>query len=204
MLDGYRKHSNGVIEKIDKTHIEYTEDYTSNYDVYPSTLSFSRLGYLISKLGQIPSSLLDVGYGNGDFLNQAKKVIAKCFGYDVANTNTPLGCEKVFDLKDYYEIICFFDSLEHFEDIDFVSDLNCKYIYISVPSCNFGEDDEWFEKWKHRKPSEHIWHFDETSLITFMKSKGFTLVDELSNFEDVIRVDKRYSPNIITGLFKKN
>lgn len=203
MLKGYVKLPNGVIEKISKEHMEYTIDYTSNYDVYPPTLSLSRLGYLITTLGYVPSSILDVGYGNGDFLKQCSKIIPNCFGYDVVKTPIPEGCLNVDNLYDNYEVISFFDSLEHFEDISFVSDLNCKYIYISVPSCNFGEDDKWFEEWKHRKPAEHLWHFNEEALINFMASHGYTLVDKVSNFEDVIRVDKRYSPNIITAIFKK-
>ena len=56
--------------------------------------------------------------------------------------------------------------------------------------------------WKHRKPNEHLFHFDENSLKNFMNSCGYKLI-EISNIEDEVRT--RYDkdlPNILTGIFK--
>ena len=100
------------------------------------------------------------------------------------------------------DVITFYDSLEHFENIDFVKKLKCKYIVISVPWCLNGEDIEWFKKWKHRKPDEHLHHFDELSLIKFMNRMGYNCLN-FTNIEDKIRIDKNNNPNILTGCFKK-
>ena len=46
------------------------------------------------------------------------------------------------------------------EGLEFVKKLKCKYILISVPCCHYYSDD-WFKNWKHRRPDEHIFHFNE-------------------------------------------
>ena len=81
--------------------------------------------------------------------------------------------------ENFYDIITFFDSLEHFEDIEFVKDLKCSAICISVPYCYY-KDDAWFEEWKHRRPNEHLWHFDKNSLENFMRRMGFVLISSRS------------------------
>jgi hypothetical protein len=98
-------------------------------------------------------------------------------------------------------VISFFDVLEHFEEIDFVKDLDCNYVYISLPWChNFSE--EWFMNWKHRRPDEHLWHFNEKSIEKFFNEMGYDMVD-YSNVEDLIRVSNEEYSNILTCIFKK-
>ena len=98
-------------------------------------------------------------------------------------------------------MITFFDSLEHFEDIEFVKDLKCSYICISVPECHY-YDDEWFENWKHRRPNEHLWHFNHGSLVKFMYRMGYILISG-SNIEDTIRKNNKEESNILTCIFAK-
>ena len=85
--------------------------------------------------------------------------------------------------------------------IDFIKDLKCDFIMISLPWCTY-ESDEWFEDWKHRRPDEHIYHFDEISLENFMKENGYQLIN-FTNIEDTIRKSNN-KKNILTGVFKKN
>ena len=100
-----------------------------------------------------------------------------------------------------YDVITFFDSLEHFEDIEFVKDLKCRVVCISVPYCH-NKSDEWFENWKHRRPNEHLWHFDKDSLVKFMERMGFVLCS-YSNLEDTIRKNPdQEEPNILTCIFR--
>ena len=92
--------------------------------------------------------------------------------------------------------------LEHFEKIDFVQNLKCDYIFLSLPWChNFS--DEWFSNWKHRRPDEHLWHFDEKSIKNFFNEMGYEMID-YSNIEDLIRVSNEDYPNILTCILKKN
>jgi len=207
MLENYAKNQDGIIYQIDKHPIDYDKTYVEKryvtYGELPTYMAYLRLGNIIGSLGRIPNSILDVGYGDGSFLKVSNNIIPHCYGYDISSYPVPDGCEEVFDIKDkFYDVITFFDSLEHFEDIEFVKDLNCSAICVSVPCChNF--DDSWFDNWKHRRPNEHLWHFNESSLINFMRRMGYVLISS-SNVEDTIRKNKTNESNILTCVFKKD
>ena len=206
----YEKLPSGVIHQkkyFDKIK-EYNLEYSAKYDKYGElgrNLGFLRLGFLLSSIGKIPKSILDVGYGNGDFLKAASKTIDNCYGTDITRGPLPdsvkyLNWENA--IKEKYDVITFFDSLEHFENINFVKNLNCDYVFITVPWCHYNSE-EWFYNWKHRRPDEHLWHFNKESLINFFEEQGYSVVNCGVPFEDTIRKDERYNPNILTGVFKK-
>ena len=206
MLENYTKLENGVIKQDVVNIIEYTKEYiVDSYNSYGELgcrMGNLRLGYLIGSLGKVPNSILDVGYGNGDFLKVCSSIIPKCYGNDISGYETPAGVEFVENItKDFYDVITFFDVLEHFEDISFVKDLKCDYVFISVPWCHYNSD-EWFESWKHRRPNEHLYHFDKESLECFMKEQGFEVVNT-SNLEDSIRKPVDENKNILSAIFKK-
>ena len=80
--------------------------------------------------------------------------------------------------------------------------MKCRAICISVPDCHY-PNDEWFEKWKHRRPNEHLWHFNKDSLEKFMERMGYVLVSH-SSIEDTIRKNSNQEQtNILTCVFKK-
>lgn len=207
MIENYTKLENGIIKQkniINKKRT-YDVDYIKNsYDVYKELsvrMSYLRLGYLLGSVNEI-NSIIDVGYGNGDFLNASKDVIQNCYGYEVNDYNIPEKCLKVHNLYDHeYDVVCFFDVLEHFDDIYEIKNLKTKYIYISVPECHYISDD-WFLNWKHRRPDEHLWHFNLKSLCNFMKEIGYDYIQS-SNLEDCIRKPKDNNSNILTAIFKK-
>jgi hypothetical protein len=206
MIENYKLTQDGVIEQIIKEEFIYDKSYGDRYGMFNQTRNIEnlRLGYIIGSLGKVPNSLMDVGYGNGYFLDSCKNLIKNLYGNDIEPAY-PLneGIEFVPNiLEKEVEVITFFDCLEHFHDIEFVKNLKCKYIVISLPWCHNGLYDEWFTNWKHRKPNEHIFHFDEKSLETFMKRQGYTMLN-YCNLEDNIRVDKNLTPNILTAIFKK-
>ena len=207
MIDNYEILKNGVIHQIHSTPFNYGTEYSDNYNKSPykemsDMLSCLRFGYLVGSISKIPNSILDVGYGSGSFLKVCSEQIKKCYGYDVSDFPVPEKCLKVDSMfTQYYEVITFFDSLEHFNDISFVKDLLCSSVVISVPWChNFSDD--WFGDWKHRKPDEHLWHFNLTSLINFMSEQGFKFVC-YSSIEDNIRKNNLPYENILTATFKK-
>ena len=203
MLDNYEKDLNGVIKQINCTPFSYDYSYADNYNTLPTNdiMSHLRLGYIVGSLGKMPESILDVGYGNGAFLNLAKNSTT-CYGHDISQYPIPEGVSFVENiLENYYEVISFFDVIEHFSNPYFLKDLNCKYIVCSLPHChNFS--DEWFENWKHRKPNEHLWHFNEESLIKFFDVQGYSKINT-SDFEDVVRKSKETYSNILSGVFLK-
>jgi hypothetical protein len=205
MIENYNLNKYGVIEQIVKNKFNYDKSYGDRYSMFSTkNIENLRLGYIIGCLGKIPKSLLDVGYGNGDFLLNAKGLISELYGNDVEPAYPlPDGINFVSDITEQdVEVITFFDSLEHFHDIEFVKNLKTKYIVISLPWCKNGQDDSWFSSWKHRKPDEHLFHFNEKSLENFMNHQGFEMIN-FCNLEDNIRVDKNLKPNILTACFKK-
>ena len=207
MLENYELLDNGIIkQKQIFKKMNYGIDYsTTRYDSYgelTNYMSYLRYGYLIGSIGRLPTSIVDVGYGNGSFLKVCKETIPDCYGFDISEYPVPIGCTKIDNLDSFFDIITFFDSLEHFEDISFVKNLKCNYIYISVPHCHYFSDD-WFADWKHRRPDEHLWHFNENSLVNFMESCGFSKIN-ITNLEDNIRKSANSYQNILVGIFKKN
>jgi hypothetical protein len=212
MLNNYSVNQDGVIHqnKILNTLQSYDIDYVNTrYNSYGEKglqMAYYRLGFILGQIQPTPNSILDIGYGNGDFLKVASSIIPNCYGNDISNYPLPENVNFVKDITSHhYDVITFFDVLEHFENIDFVSNLKCDYIVISLPWCyNFSDD--WFENWKHRRPDEHLWHFNDTSLKTFFNRMNYDCIS-ISNMEDAIRKDnsalKNNYSNILTGVFKK-
>ena len=206
MLENYSKNVDGIVYQVDKNHIEYNKDYVNTryvkYGELPTYMGYLRLGNIIGSLGRVPKSILDVGYGDGSFLKVCNNIIPDCYGYDISTYPVPDGCTQIKNfMSDFYDVITFFDSLEHFEDIEFIRDLKCSAICISVPHCHY-KSDEWFENWKHRRPNERLCHFDAQTLKTFMYRMGYVLVSS-SNVEDTIRKNNKEESNILTCVFKK-
>ena len=206
-LENYVKLDNGVIKQKIINKIAYNYEYSNKYNNYgekANYLSYLRLGVLLGNINKIPNSILDVGYGNGAFLNAAKNIINNCSGFDISDFPLPddITIENSMYEK-HFDVICFFDSLEHFDDISVIDKLKCDYVFISVPWCH-NLSDEWFLNWYHRRPNEHLWHFNDISLVNFFKENGFECIYK-SNFEDTIRKNitcNGYS-NILSAVFKK-
>jgi len=205
MLENYKKHKNGVIEQIVKEPFDYDFNYSNNYNKLGEIgvrMAYLRLGHLIGSLGFIPTSVMDIGYGNGDFLKACQNIIPKCYASDISEYPAPDGCEFINDPNSIeVDVVTFYDVLEHFEDIYDIKNLNTKYIVISVPECHYFSDD-WFDTWKHRRPDEHLWHFNKESLTNFMSELDYKCI-HTSNIEDTIRKNNKEYSNILTAIFKK-
>jgi len=217
MIEGYEIFKNKVIKQIDPKPFVYDEKYVEDrYDTYGiecDKMSNLRLGYIVGTTGGLPTSVLDIGYGNGSFLKICKEGNIKTFGTDVSNYGLKHGEFVEFDdiFNKTFDVITMFDSMEHFHDLEFLKKLNCKYLCISVPLCHYNNiyydnaiaGDKYFTEWKHRRPDEHIWHFDSRSLIKFMKEHGYKNIAH-GTVEDVIRKPTDGRPNILTAVFKKS
>jgi len=208
MIHGYSVNEHRIIKQDITEKFKYDQEYITNgYGSIPDkvvNMAHLRLGVLGGIIGDLKSpSILEVGYGNGAFLSvcQQSKLFSKVYGFDINGIDVPMGCEFINDIYSKpFDIVCFFDSLEHFQNIYDIKNLKSKYVYISLPNCHNGLDDEWFTNWKHRKPNEHLWHFNKDSLSTFMTSIGYDTMF-MSNIEDSIRQSSVESHNILTGMF---
>lgn len=187
--------------------VKYDKDYVAKYNKYDKLsnekLNFLRLQKLLDHINF--QSLLDVGYGNGTFLKKCKSYISHdvdLYGYDVSDVNPPEEIERVSEegLSWKYDVVTFFDSLEHIPERDIVSYLrrfDTKCFMISVPWFHSTESMEWFENWKHRRENEHLHYFDSNGLINILNEIGYKVV-HLSNIEDSIRYTNDDKPNILT------
>lgn len=210
MLHNYYSDSFGVIHQMEYKPFVYDQKYINLY--YNSfkqktfEMSYLRLGYLLGSIKIFPQKILDYGYGNGAFLEICQSFGIESYGTDISGYPIPKNCHFIHKNeieKNSFDVICFFDCLEHIEDIEFIASLNTKYIYISLPWCHHSEfGDEWFKNWKHRKPNEHLHHFNDISLINFMKKNGYSVVI-IGNPEDCIR-KSNLEKNILSGIFVKD
>lgn len=217
MLENYKILSTGAIKQINIIPYRYDEKYVQErYDSYGTQcdmMSYLRYGFIVGSINIKPKSLLDIGYGNGSFLKICQSAGVETFGTDISNyqlkygtTLNPKECQNKF-----FNVITFFDSLEHIDNIDFLENLKCDYVCISLPNCSYNaiqkvegdrHADIYFKNWKHRREHEHIWHFDIKSLDKTMKDYGYSLVN-FEYIEDAIRKPVDNFHNILTAIFKK-
>jgi hypothetical protein len=197
----------GVITQTDHRPYVYDAEYSATYDKpeylrQAEILQAMRLGFAQGAHGKPILTLLDVGYGNGAFINFAKKHVPHVYGFDI--TGVPLdGAYQMPELVKA-DVFTFWDVLEHFPDCSFLSTLPAETVCVSLPYCHFHtEGIQWLEKsYKHMKPDEHIRHFNEWSLPAFMKQYGWHPVS-LSGHEDVVRKSAHGLQNILTMAFKR-
>lgn len=197
----------GAIRQIDPQPFQYDENYVATYDskAYKSgsaKLQALRLGFVIGAHGLIPDSILDVGYGNGDFMLAARKLIPRVYGKDVTGKDVT-GCV-IVDQYVNAAVVTFWDVLEHIPDHSFLSDLSTSTIVLSLPWCHYSTHGiDWFTReYHHLKPNEHIWHFSPGALSRHMAQYGWHTVS-FSHHEDLVRRGKNCLPNIISMAFKR-
>lgn len=192
--------------RMDKPRV-YDAAYVERYNKYDchrmSELRWEELIYHCPGLKR-GFSLLDFGCGNGAFVEVAKSArhfAPEVHGWDIAGY--PLPFELTEPWARQFDVITFFDSLEHVEHLDMLfRNISASYLVVSVPWCH-GQlmGAEWFDAWKHNRPDEHWWYFDAASLCNRMRRYGFEPVF-IGNPEDKVRKGPDHLPNILTGVFK--
>lgn len=207
----YRDNKTGALVEKSGPSITYDTEYVSSrYDTYPTTGAMSELRWslILSKIdpmAQNIDSVLDFGCGNGDFLKRCWVQIGNNKLYAIEASDYPLG--KLINRVEEpvpCDLFTCFDSLEHLEDPRaLLAKVQSPYVCISLPWCHertLGM--EWFMGWKHRRPGEHLWHFDHISLPALLSEFGYKLI-YCGNPEDEIRKGDGKLPNILTCLFQK-
>lgn len=190
----------------------YDKDYVaSRYDKYgikTKGMSALRAGYILSNIIQLPAGaeVCDVGYGNGAFLTAMMAMGYKGFGIDVSDVPVPTGARRCHHgaLTFPWDLLTFFDSLEHMPDISFLENLTAKIVVVTAPYCHWDNpDDPDFLNWKHRRPGEHLHHFNPSSLDRIFIKK-YRLV-ATSSIEDAIRglLDQQDANNTFTTIYSK-
>lgn len=119
-------------------------------------------------------TLVDVGIGAGGFVTTAN-----CMGYDI----NPIAVKWLQDNGRWLDLmhsvqrphtsLCFWDSLEHIDQPDYLLSMAADYVFISMPIYTSLQN---VQTSKHFRPNEHIWYFTEMGLVYFMNYHGFQLI----------------------------
>jgi hypothetical protein len=170
-----------------KVTVAYDASYAHQYDKRPvKEMSDLRWDFIQSCLGLSRGSrVLDVGYGNGAFLKRAEAAGMEIFGIDLHSEDFGI---PVVDLgtKLFFDLVCFFDSLEHFPDFAPLLKLRTRSAIVSIPETpDFLLDHP--GRWRHFKPGEHLHYFSRSSLDIFMRNWGLPVRLAEGHPEDGIR-----------------
>lgn len=196
----------GVIHQIDAKPFVYDENYCATYDTpeyrqQSDILQALRLAFCLGAHGTMINSILDCGYGNGAFMRFVKHHVPFVYGLDV----TGIQVDNCYIMPEFVkaDVVTFWDALEHVPDLSFVRHLHAETVVISLPYCHFLTLGlAWFDTWHHRKPDEHLHHFNEFSLANFMQHNGWQAV-AVSHHEDIVRVRGVQAPNILSMAFRR-
>ena len=203
MIDNYHSPWPGYWRQTAKTGDSPVYDHTyvdGGYSKYP-TEAMSRVRYdAIRDVFGSFESVMDVGYGNGAFLQYCNDKGHETYGFDISEYPLPSKTKRAVSLSNTnVDLVTFYDSLEHF-DCDLVpvlQSLRTHKLVISVPWLHSAMGPTWFAQWKHRKENEHLHHFDLIGLQTLVTAAGYTVLCHDNN-EDVVRTSVTSLPNILT------
>lgn len=117
--------------------------------------------------GLEPKTILDYGSGVGWFRAFRPQGV-DVYTYDIGSY------PQTGDQLEEYDIVCFWDVLEHIPNFDVLWEIMKKtnYIAMTIPIIPDRKDFV-LERWKHFKPGEHLHYFTESTLDSFFKAYGF-------------------------------
>jgi hypothetical protein len=201
----YNIDSNGVLQQLEPEKMVYDKNYIlSRYTSYANT-EMAKLRMDVVNKFVSGGKFLEIGYGTGDVLREAYNRGYDVYGNDVHNSLLPSEAKWVNDIEDSgyeWDVVTAYDVIEHLPDLSVLKKIKTEFFVITVPYCPYLDDPTKFETWKHRRPNEHIYHFNDQSLIHTMLDFGYKCVYK-SYIEDSIRVDPNLKPNILTCVFQK-
>jgi SAM-dependent methyltransferase len=127
------------------------------------------------------ATVLDVGVGDGAFLRMAGQILSlgqcKLLGADI-NPAAITYLEELGQLgsiEDGADVMCFWDSLEHFRDPRVPLRTCRKLALVSLPTFTSAEQ---AVTSKHFKPEEHFWYFTPWAFRQFADQEGFDVIDQ--------------------------
>ena len=192
----------------------YEDDYFAQWDTVPQAQLDAVSAVRLNLLQQFVSAgtILDFGCGTGEFLDYVRRMAPALvgYGYDTRRHARNKAVNWTFHSMapvlgwGKWCAVCAFDVLEHVEDpMELVRSMPTDCWAVSVPYAapDIVTDKEAFTCWRHRRPTEHRWHFSKTGLRTMFERCGFTQAYE-GHPEDPHRVNNTQAfPNILSGVF---
>lgn len=188
----------------DLTPRTYDDAYAQRYrDIDDEVVALSARRLQVLEAFVPHGVLLDFGAGTFRFVDAAQRAGWSAWGYDVIlchhsrrQSSTIANCR--------FDVVTFFDSLEHLPDpTETIKALDPQWLMISIPECHYPENEAWFMAWKHRRPGEHLWHWNRLTLTLMMDGLGYRC-RMISDFEDDFRPNPlQKQPNILTAIFQR-
>lgn len=156
----YEVNSYGMLKQLNPKKFDYSKAYLDKQST-TRNMSWLRIGYLLGVVSfdyLTKATVLELGPGSGMFFDTLKPHVANIEGHDVAKSEySTVSLEYIQSNK--WDLLCAFDVLEHFEEIDDLWKIDFEYGYFSMP-CPPANG---INNWRHLKPNEHIWHIPSES-----------------------------------------
>lgn len=178
---------------------------------------------LVKRFSQLPSgSLLDIGAGTGDFLNEmrssgwsvmglepddkARQLIQSRFNVEA---KTP---EMLFELEDAkFDVVTMWHVLEHVHQLDeYLAKIHSilkpsgKFL-VAVPNFNSLDAEKYGAFWAAYDVPRHLYHFHEKSMRTLLERHGFKLsnmrIMPFDSFYVSMLSEKYRNGSMITGIW---
>jgi hypothetical protein len=186
--------------------VAYDEHYAKKYDNMPyqqmSQLraDFVEKSFAVDQIG----SVLDVGHANGAFVKEMISRKYNAFGTDLHGID--FGVPEVELMgSETFDLVTFFDSLEHFENVRQPLQKSDRFVLVSVPNTP-PKLEKFTDSWRHYREGEHLHYFSLQSLSQLMIEFNFELTG-YSYIEDQIRKGTEFNgfscPNILTATYEK-
>lgn len=127
-------------------------------------------------------TLLDFGCGVGAFLAYLRPYEVQADGYDLNPDARRLAGARVnggtitadqASLRRWYDVICYWDSVEHLFNPDVDGCFQASFVAMTLP---IYQSVEHCLGSKHFKPTEHLTHWTAPALITWMGQQGLTVI----------------------------
>lgn len=160
-------------------------------------MAFLRLGIVGQYMTE--DSLIDVGYGDGEFVRQAIKAGFDAKGFDIHADDMDI--PTVSELPKYSKGRTFFDSLEHFPNLAYAMIGVSEFVFVTIPHTPEGNPEQVFNEWRHFKPDEHLHYFTPSSLARLFIRYNYSCI-AMMNTEDLIRKNDKHKPNTMTYVFR--
>lgn len=132
-----------------------------------------RASFIVSKIQE--GSLLDFGCGTGSLIQYLRTHSdLEVSGWDV---NPTFGFNDPMILFEKFDIVTFFDSLEHLQNPkETLEALNAKHLFIVIPSLDDIQIDDILQ-WRHYKPHEHLHYYSLDSLAALLSISNYEIPD---------------------------
>lgn len=160
----------GFFKQVDPKPFEYDMEYKDKQGTTPE-MSWLRLGWLIAHLGYQASgfNVVDVGSGNGSFVQEGKKAFTRCVSYDLCGKSITEG--ELYSTD--WDLVVLSDVLEHFHNIDDLWKMKFRYAFISFPEMPLDLD---VTEWRHYKPDEHIYMLTLEKVVKWAEVHGYNVL----------------------------